>query len=112
MPNLVNVPSDYLDVGHKSTEGCNKYIWIWDKGKFDFKKVEGDDGHAETWDIHFGEIYIGRYDECKNMISIAIFPALEKKTIPRALIQKLKNTFSNDADIYSFGSNEKATPVW
>ena len=109
---LLNMPSDYTDIGHKIEDDCDSYMWIWDKGQFSSRKAVGDERHEDIWDIVFGEVYSGRYDECKNMISIAIPPQLENKTVPTALIRKLQNTFSNDADIYSFGSNEKATPVW
>jgi hypothetical protein len=83
---LFSSPSDYTDIGHLNTEECTNYMWIWDKGNFDHREAIGDDRHEDVWDIVFGEVYSGRYDECKNMISIAVPPQLEKQRIPISFV--------------------------
>ena len=104
-------PTEYSQIGHrlpwqKDFNDCAEYLWIFLNGQVLYEEdVSGGKVHAQIWgEEAIQNYYSGRYDDCTNRISIGIPDKLQMRNVPNVLIHRLHQTFSPDAQIWSFKS--------
>jgi len=99
---------DYLSIGHPSFdpsgEECTHFLWIY-TNKLLYEQANTNSIHSDVWPEYNPTLFFcGRYDGCKNTISI-MSPMSKQGDPPSSLIRQLTRTFSDTAPIYLFGWN-------